>query len=199
LVSIRPVQALQGVSSRPSRRLRAPSHIVLAGKCPSRCGPLQPVVRKTLLPVLGRYRPPVTAALGERLARGHHLSRDRSPTVRRRRSIFRVRDRRPRPDVGLPRDHLGRPAGAGIATAIQRRIRTIFSDPREVEIAGLGRRDCGTDPCHGMPQIGQLRPWLMGFCERFFWSRQGSQHQPRGRGALIAPQQFCGATETLAA
>jgi len=114
-----------------------------------RCGDCQ----RRCLPVW-RYAG-VTEPLGERLAesiafQGSVMDSDGIDP-------FPYRRRRP-PDVVEPGDHLGSAAEA-FASAIQRRIRTVFPRLGKVPIADVFGGAVGLT-VHGMPQIGQLRKGL---------------------------------------
>jgi glycine/D-amino acid oxidase-like deaminating enzyme len=134
----------------PSARLRA-SHIVLAGNV--HLGATLRRLSETLLPVW-RYGA-VTAPLGERLAE----------TIAFRGSVadsdgidhFRVVDGDRLMWASPETTWSARPDR--FASAIQRRIRTIFPSLGKVEISEVWGGAIG-QTVHGMPQIGQLRRGL---------------------------------------
>ncbi len=134
----------------PSARLRA-SHIVLAGNvhlgAPSRR------LSETLLPVW-RYAA-ITAPLGERLA--DTIAFQGSVTDTDGIDHFRIvnRDRL----MWLSPETTWNARPSRFASAIARRIRTIFPSLGPVEIADVWGGAIG-QTVHGMPQIGQLRKGL---------------------------------------
>jgi glycine/D-amino acid oxidase-like deaminating enzyme len=134
----------------PSARLRA-SHIVLAGNvhlgAPSRR------LSETLLPVW-RYAA-ITAPLGERLA----ATIDLKASVIDNDGIdqFRIVDGDRLMWASPETTWHARPER--FATAIARRIRTIFPQLGAVEIADVWGGVVG-ETVHGMPQVGQLRKGL---------------------------------------
>src|SRR5271169_6163279 len=134
----------------PSARLRA-SHIVLAGNvhlgAPSRR------LSETLLPVW-RYAA-ITAPLGERLA--ETIAFQGSVTDTDGVDHFRIVDGYRLMWASPETTWNARPAH--FASAIARRIRTIFPRLGRVEIAEVWGGATG-QTVHGMPQIGQLRKGL---------------------------------------
>src|ERR1700736_3812779 len=134
----------------PSARLRA-SHIVLAGNvhlgAPSRR------LSETLLPVW-RYAA-VTAPLGERLA--ETIAFKGSVTDTDGIDHFRIVNGDRLMWASPETTWAARPQG--FASAIQRRIRTIFPSLGKVEISDVWGGAIG-QTVHGMPQIGQLRRGL---------------------------------------
>ena len=139
----------------PSARLRA-SHIVLAGNV--HLGAALQRLSETLLPVW-RYAA-VTAPLGERLA--ETITFQGSVADSDGIDHFRVVDGDRLMWASPETTWAARPQG--FATAIQRRIRTIFpslyrSSLGKIEIAEVWGGAIG-QTVHGMPQIGQLRRGL---------------------------------------
>jgi glycine/D-amino acid oxidase-like deaminating enzyme len=134
----------------PSARLRA-SHIVLAGNV--HLGAALQRLSETLLPVW-RYAA-VTAPLGERLA--ETITFQGSVADSDGIDHFRVVDGDRLMWASPETTWAARPQG--FATAIQRRIRTIFPSLGEIEIAEVWGGAIG-QTVHGMPQIGQLRRGL---------------------------------------
>jgi glycine/D-amino acid oxidase-like deaminating enzyme len=139
----------------PSARLRA-SHIVLAGNV--HLGAALQRLSETLLPVW-RYAA-VTAPLGERLA--ETITFQGSVADSDGVDHFRVVDGDRLMWASPETTWAARPQG--FATAIQRRIRTIFpnlysSSLGKIEIAEVWGGAIG-QTVHGMPQIGQLRRGL---------------------------------------
>jgi glycine/D-amino acid oxidase-like deaminating enzyme len=139
----------------PSARLRA-SHIVLAGNI--HLGAALQRLSETLLPVW-RYAA-VTAPLGERLA--ETITFQGSVADSDGVDHFRVVDGDRLMWASPETTWAARPQG--FATAIQRRIRTIFpslysSSLGKIEIAEVWGGAIG-QTVHGMPQIGQLRRGL---------------------------------------
>src|SRR5437764_1959687 len=134
----------------PSARLRA-SHIVLAGNI-HLGAPLQRL-SETLLPVW-RYAA-VTAPLGERLADALSFKGSVSDTDGI--DHFRIVEGDRLMWASPETTWAARPER--FAGAIQRRIRTIFPQLGEVEIAESWGGAVG-ETVHGMPQIGQLRRGL---------------------------------------
>jgi glycine/D-amino acid oxidase-like deaminating enzyme len=134
----------------PSARLRA-SHIVLAGNV--HLGAALQRLSETLLPVW-RYAA-VTAPLGERLAEA--ITFQGSVADSDGIDHFRVVDGDRLMWASPETTWAARPQG--FASAIQRRIRTIFPSLGEIEIAEVWGGAIG-QTVHGMPQIGQLRRGL---------------------------------------
>ena len=139
----------------PSARLRA-SHIVLAGNV--HLGAALQRLSETLLPVW-RYAA-VTAPLGERLAEA--ITFQGSVADSDGIDHFRVVDGDRLMWASPETTWAARPQG--FASAIQRRIRTIFpslyrSSLGKIEIAEVWGGAIG-QTVHGMPQIGQLRRGL---------------------------------------
>src|SRR6202011_72807 len=134
----------------PSARLRA-SHIVLAGNV--HLGAALQRLSDTLLPVW-RYAA-VTAPLGERLA--ETITFQGSVADSDGVDHFRVVDGDRLMWASPETTWAARPQG--FASAIQRRIRTIFPSLGEIEIAEVWGGAIG-QTVHGMPQIGQLRRGL---------------------------------------
>jgi glycine/D-amino acid oxidase-like deaminating enzyme len=139
----------------PSARLRA-SHIVLAGNV--HLGAALQRLSETLLPVW-RYAA-VTAPLGERLA--ETITFQGSVADSDGVDHFRVVDGDRLMWASPETTWAARPQG--FASAIQRRIRTIFpnlysSSLGKIEIAEVWGGAIG-QTVHGMPQIGQLRRGL---------------------------------------
>jgi glycine/D-amino acid oxidase-like deaminating enzyme len=134
----------------PSARLRA-SHIVLAGNV--HLGAALQRLSETLLPVW-RYAA-VTAPLGERLA--ETITFQGSVADSDGVDHFRVVDGDRLMWASPETTWAARPQG--FASAIQRRIRTIFPSLGRVEIAEVWGGAIG-QTVHGMPQIGQLRRGL---------------------------------------
>ncbi|UFZ04507.1 FAD-binding oxidoreductase [Bradyrhizobium ontarionense] len=134
----------------PSARMRA-SHIVLAGNI-HLGAPLQKL-SDTLLPVW-RYGG-VTAPLGERLAEAIAFKGSVSDTDGI--DHFRIVDG-DRLMWASPETTWDARPGA-FATAIQRRIRTVFPQLGRVEVTDTFGGVSG-QTVHGMPQIGQLRKGL---------------------------------------
>jgi glycine/D-amino acid oxidase-like deaminating enzyme len=134
----------------PSARLRA-SHIVLAGSV--HLGAASRRLSETLLPVW-RYAA-ITAPLGERLARiidfgGSVIDTDGIDQ-------FRIVDGDRLMWASPETTWDARPER--FASAIARRIRTIFPQLGDVEIADVRGGAVG-ETVHGMPQVGQLRRGL---------------------------------------
>src|SRR3984893_4144136 len=134
----------------PSARLRA-SHIVLAGNV--HLGAALQRLSETLLPVW-RYAA-VTAPLGERLA--ETITFQGSVADSDGVDHFRVVDGDRLMWASPETTWAARPQG--FASAIQRRIRTIFPSLGKVEISEVWGGAIG-QTVHGMPQIGQLRRGL---------------------------------------
>src|SRR6202040_1661379 len=134
----------------PSARLRA-SHIVLAGNV--HLGAALQRLSETLLPVW-RYAA-VTAPLGERLA--ETITFQGSVADSDGIDHFRVVDGDRLMWASPETTWAARPQG--FASAIQRRIRTIFPQFGRVEMAEVWGGAVG-QTVHGMPQIGQLRRGL---------------------------------------
>src|ERR1700738_2174087 len=134
----------------PSARLRA-SHIVLAGNV--HLGAALQRLSETLLPVW-RYAA-VTAPLGERLA--ETITFQGSVADSDGIDHFRVVDGDRLMWASPETTWAARPQG--FASAIQRRIRTIFPSLGKIEIAEVWGGAIG-QTVHGMPQIGQLRRGL---------------------------------------
>jgi glycine/D-amino acid oxidase-like deaminating enzyme len=134
----------------PSARLRA-AHIVLAGNI--HLGAPLRRLSETLLPVW-RYAG-VTAPLGERLADA--ITFQGSVTDSDGIDHFRIVDGDRLMWASPETTWAARPER--LAPAIQRRIRTIFPQLGEVEIAETWGGAVG-QTVHGMPQIGQLRRGL---------------------------------------
>ena len=134
----------------PSARLRA-SHIVLAGNV--HLGAALQRLSETLLPVW-RYAA-VTAPLGERLA--ETITFQGSVADSDGVDHFRVVDGDRLMWASPETTWAARPQG--FASAIQRRIRTIFPSLGKIEIAEVWGGAIG-QTVHGMPQIGQLRRGL---------------------------------------
>src|ERR1700720_583672 len=134
----------------PSARLRA-SHIVLAGNV--HLGAALQRLSETLLPVW-RYAA-VTAPLGERLA--ETITFQGSVADSDGIDHFRVVDGDRLMWASPETTWAARPQG--FASAIQRRIKTIFPRLGGVEISEVWGGAIG-QTVHGMPQIGQLRRGL---------------------------------------
>src|SRR5580704_3406040 len=150
----------------PSARLRA-SHIVLAGNV--HLGAPLRRLSETLLPVW-RYAA-ITAPLGERLAE----------TIAFRGSVtdtdgidqFRIVDGDRLMWASPETTWDARPAG--FASAIARRIRTMFPQLGHVQVTDVWGGAIG-QTVHGMPQIGQLR--------RGLWVASGFGRQGMGTSAM---------------
>ena len=134
----------------PSARLRA-SHIVLAGNI--HLGAPMQRLSETLLPVW-RYAA-VTAALGERLAEA--ITFQGSVTDSDSIDHFRIVQGDRLMWASPETTWAARPQR--FAGAIARRIRTVFPQLGNVEIADVWGGAVG-QTVHGMPQIGQLRRGL---------------------------------------
>jgi glycine/D-amino acid oxidase-like deaminating enzyme len=134
----------------PSARLRA-SHIVLAGNI--HLGAPLRRLSETLLPVW-RYAG-VTAPLGERLADVMTFQGSVSDSAGI--DHFRIVDGDRLMWASPETTWAAKPER--FASAIQRRIRTIFPQLGKLEIAETWGGAVG-QPVHGMPQIGRLRPGL---------------------------------------
>ena len=134
----------------PSARLRA-SHIVLAGSV--HLGAASRRLSETLLPVW-RYAA-ITAPLGERLA----ATIDFGGSVIDTDGIdqFRIVDGGRLMWASPETTWDARPER--LASAIARRIRTIFPQLGDIEIADVWGSAVG-ETVHGMPQVGQLRKGL---------------------------------------
>jgi glycine/D-amino acid oxidase-like deaminating enzyme len=134
----------------PSARLRA-SHIVLAGNI--HLGAPLRRLSETLVPVW-RYAA-VTAPLGERL--GHAMTFQGSVTDTDGIDHFRIVEGDRLMWASPETSWAARPEL--FASAIARRIRTIFPRLEKVEISEVWSGAIG-QTVHGMPQIGQLRKGL---------------------------------------
>src|SRR5579863_4292048 len=150
----------------PSARLRA-SHIVLAGS--AHLGAPSRRLSETLLPVW-RYAA-ITAPLGERLAES--IAFQGSVTDTDGIDHFRIVERDRLMWASPETTWNARPAR--FASAIARRIRTIFPRLGPVEIADVWGGAIG-QTVHGMPQIGQLRKGL--------WVASGFGRQGLGTTAM---------------